>query len=202
MKYFIFTLTGYISGSILYAYWLPKLIRHIDICELSDDGNPGTANAYIHGGFFIGTLALMLELAKGFIPVFFSVQCLDIRSLLFVPVMVAPVLGHAFPMHISVRNKHKKGGKAIATSFGVLLGIFPVILPVLFLALTYIVFSVVIVIQPHLFRSVFTFCIFSLLTFLFVPILSVALASMFISLIVIFKHLKAYHGESLSIRIF
>lgn len=37
--FFIFA--GYLSGSILFAYLIPKYFYHIDICRLSDDQNPG-----------------------------------------------------------------------------------------------------------------------------------------------------------------
>lgn len=202
MSYIIFTILGYISGSILYASLIPKAICHINICEVSDDGNPGTANAYIHCGFFIGTLVLLLELGKGFLPLFIAARFLEMESFMFVPVMIAPVLGHAFPMRFTRNSAHKKGGKAIATSFGVLLGLAPIVLPVLLLAVTYIVFSLVLVINPHLYRSIVTFGVFSLLTFLLVPLPPVAVGSLIISIIVIFKHLQAYHGETLSVRLF
>ena len=38
-----FSIAGYLSGSILYAYWIPKILFQKDICALSPDGNPGTA---------------------------------------------------------------------------------------------------------------------------------------------------------------
>ena len=74
----------------------------------------------MYGGFLCGILSLICELAKGFIPVYLGQKCLDINSLLFVPVLVAPVFGHAFPF-----LQKQKGGKAITVSFGVLLGLFP-----------------------------------------------------------------------------
>lgn len=72
MDYIIFTIIGYLSGSIMYAYWLPKLICGENITVNSSDGNPGTANAYKNGGFFIGTLVLICELLKGFLPVYLA----------------------------------------------------------------------------------------------------------------------------------
>ena len=57
-----FSIAGYLSGSILYAYWIPKILFGKDICALSPDGNPGTANAFVYGGFRAGILALLLEL--------------------------------------------------------------------------------------------------------------------------------------------
>ena len=193
MNYLLFTLIGYLSGSILYAYWIPKIFCHKDICALSPDGNPGTANAYTYGGFFVGTAALILELFKGFIPVFVASLYLDMNSWLYSLVLIAPVLGHAFPIF-----GIKKGGKAIATSFGVLLGIYPVTLPVFFLIVTYISFSLILVIRPHLFRSIITFGVFFLLTFFFVPINSIRLAAFGISAIVTVRHLHAYEGETMT----
>ena len=46
--FFIFA--GYLSGSILFAYLIPKYFYHIDICRLSDDQNPGAFNAFAHTG--------------------------------------------------------------------------------------------------------------------------------------------------------
>lgn len=197
-----FSIVGYLSGSILYAYWIPKILFGKDICALSPDGNPGTANAFVYGGFRAGILALFLELFKGFFPVILALRTLSIDTPYMIPILIAPVLGHAFPLQFHPKNSNKKGGKAIAVSFGVLLGIFPVVLPVLFLAATYILFSVVFIIRPHLFRSIITFGVFCLLVFLFVPVLSVDIACLGIALLVIYKHLCAYQNEKLSIRFF
>ena len=198
----LFSIAGYLSGSILYAYWIPKILFQKDICALSPDGNPGTANAFVYGGFRAGILALLLELFKGFFPVVLALRTLDIDTPYMIPILIAPVLGHAFPLQFHPKNSNKKGGKAIAVSFGVLLGIFPVVLPVLFLAAAYILFSVVLIIRPHLFRSIITFGVFCLLVFLFVPVLSIDFACLGIALLVIYKHLCAYQNEKLSIRFF
>ena len=87
MLYFLFTLLGFVLGSTLFAYWIPKLLKNIDICTLPDDHNPGVSNAFMYGGFLCGILSLICELAKGFIPVYLGQKCLDINSLLFVPVL-------------------------------------------------------------------------------------------------------------------
>lgn len=194
INYLIFTVIGFISGSILYAYLIPLIFCDKDIVTVSSDGNPGTANAYKTGGFFIGTAVLILELLKGLMPVYFAAKYTDITSLLFIPVMIAPVLGHAAPFF-----NIEKGGKAIAVSFGVLLGIFPNVMPLLFLAATYIIFSLVVTIKPHLFRSIFTFAIFFVLTYMFTAITSVKIACFIISCTVILKHLKKYEGEKFSL---
>ena len=47
MLYLFFTILGFALGSTLFAYWTPKIIRHIDIRELPADHNPGVANAFM-----------------------------------------------------------------------------------------------------------------------------------------------------------
>ena len=197
MLYLFFTLLGFVLGSTLFAYWVPKILKHVDIRELPEDHNPGVANAFMYGGFFCGLLSLILELAKGFVPVFLGQHFLDIHSLLFVPVLVAPVFGHAFPF-----LRKEKGGKAITASFGVLLGLFPEMRPAVYLAFFFIFFSLVVVISPHSFRSVVTFGLFALCVLFTVKIPAVKLGCVTISGIVIYRHFIKYQGEALTVNLF
>lgn len=197
MFYFIFSVLGFCLGSTMFAYWIPKLLKGIDICKLPEDHNPGVANAYMYGGFLLGTLALFCELAKGFVPVYFSQQFVSTDSLLFIPVMSAPVLGHAFPFF-----QAEKGGKSIAVSFGVMIGLFPEVRPLFYLIVFFLFFSLVLVIRPHSFRSVVTFGGFAFLVFLRVNLVSVKMGCFIIAVTVILKHLVKYQGELLGIRLF
>lgn len=95
MQYILFIAAGFISGSILYSYMIGKYFCNIDIMEISDDKNPGAANIIKHAGVKYGIPAIFLDVAKGFVPVYFAVKYLDIESLYFIPVLAAPVLGHA-----------------------------------------------------------------------------------------------------------
>ena len=117
-QYLFYILFGYLSGSVLYGYLLPKYIKKIDVTKESPDQNPGVANAFLCAGAPIGFCALMLELLKGYLPVHAAMHVLNPRHLIFGLVLAAPVLGHAFPFW-----NPKMGGKSIAVSFGVLLGI-------------------------------------------------------------------------------
>lgn len=192
MKYLVYMILGYLSGSVMYAYLIPKTLKHIDIRELSKDGNPGAANAFLHAGVPIGILVILCELLKGAIPVWAAAQNLNISHLLFAPVMAAPVLGHAFPIFFG----GKSGGKSIAVSFGVLLGLYPNLSPALTLAALYLLFSLIIVITPHFYRSVVTFLLFALLCVLDVELpKSVAAGGFLLSGIVIRQHFIRYKGE-------
>lgn len=194
MKYLIYVLMGYLSGSVMYAHLISKYFYGINIRESSDDGNPGAANVFKLAGTGAGLLAVSLEVAKGFVPVYMACRNLDMERFLFSLVLAAPVFGHAFPFW-NVRC----GGKSIAVSFGSLLGLYPICMPVLVLAGLYLLFSLIVVICPHLFRSVITYGLFCGYNLLFVDNRYLMLGCMLISLIVIGKHLEKYGGEKLEI---
>ena len=65
-----YVLYGYLSGSVLYARVFAKIFKKENMIENSKDKNPGTANAFMHGGFLCGVLTLVFDLLKGFLPVF------------------------------------------------------------------------------------------------------------------------------------
>lgn len=192
-----FLLAGYLSGSVLYSYLLPKYLLKIDVTAESEDGNPGAANAFAHAGPLMGSIVLLLELLKGFLPVHFAIKMLDPSGIGFGLVMAAPVLGHAFPFW-----NLKKGGKAIAVSFGVLLGLIPHWTPVLILAALYLIFSLILVIRPHFYRSILTFALFFAGVAWKTTEKGIILGSGILSVIVIIRHFARYHGERLEIRIF
>ena len=50
MSYAVMSVLGYLSGSIMYAYLIPKIFLNKDIREESEDGNPGTANVFLNAG--------------------------------------------------------------------------------------------------------------------------------------------------------
>lgn len=194
VEYLCYILLGYLSGSVLYGYFLPKYIKKIDVTKESPDQNPGVANAFLYAGAPIGICALVFELLKGYLPVHMAMQFLDSRQLLFGLVLAAPVLGHAFPFW-----NPKMGGKSIAVSFGVLLGLIPYWRPVVILAVCYLMFSLVIVIRPHFFRSVVTFAIFwGMVVVKRVP-LGITAGTGILSCVVIWKHLVKYQNERLEI---
>lgn len=194
-NYIVWIIIGYISGSIMFAYLISKIFKKEDIRSISDDGNPGTANVFKYVGIPLGITALILELAKGFLPVYFSSKFLDIDKLPYALVLSAPVIGHAFPLFF----KFKNGGKAIAVSFGALLGLIPDLRPALMLAFFYLLFSLVIIIKPHLFRSIFTFLSFCIVFVLFGESNGIACGAIIIAVVVVAKHFFKYDGEKLKV---
>ena len=96
----------------------------------------------------------------------------------------------------------ERGGKAIAVSFGVMIGLFPEIHPLFCLIFYYILFSLVLTLRPHSFRSVITYGLFTLTVFLFVPVNSIRLGCCIISAIVIYRHVIRCHDEALQALLF
>ena len=95
-----YALFGYICGSILFARVAAALFHQDREYEKSEDGNPGTVNAFRYGGFWCGLITLCGDLLKGFIPVFLFASTHE-EEIFFMPgalVLAAPVLGHAFPL--------------------------------------------------------------------------------------------------------
>lgn len=145
----LFTLIGYFSGSILYANVFGTLFGKKEMYQNSTDKNPGTANAYKYGGFWCGTLTLIFDLLKGFLPVFIYLLSDEQNGWGLIPVLAAPVIGHIFPIFAKFH-----GGKGIAVTFGCLLGLFPYCKPLFLFAIVFIFLSVCLRISPHFYRTI------------------------------------------------
>ncbi|MEO0086221.1 MAG: glycerol-3-phosphate acyltransferase [candidate division WOR-3 bacterium] len=110
------TAGGFLSGSLMFSSWLARL-RGRDL-KMTGDGNPGAVNAFKAAGPLVGGVALLLDFLKGALPVAAACWLLHLQGWALAPVIVAPVLGHAFPPWLSFR-----GGKALTVSFGVWSGV-------------------------------------------------------------------------------
>jgi acyl phosphate:glycerol-3-phosphate acyltransferase len=108
---------AFFSGSLMFAYWLGKLALRKDIRAVGD-GNPGTVNVFRSGGKVVGVLAFALDMLKGAIPVFFAKWIFGFDGLELVIIAMMPVLGHAFSPWMNFN-----GGKAVAVTFGVWIGL-------------------------------------------------------------------------------
>ena len=64
-----YILLGYGLGSVLFAKVFCSWLKKTDVTQNTADGNPGTTNAFKNGGFLCGTLTLICDILKGFLPV-------------------------------------------------------------------------------------------------------------------------------------
>jgi glycerol-3-phosphate acyltransferase PlsY len=109
-------LVGYLIGSINPAAIIAR-VRGIDLRAIGS-GNPGATNAGRAFGWPVGILVAVLDIAKGFVPVFL----LDHFGYP-VPALVAGLC--AVVGHISSPWLHGRGGKGVATSLGAVLAVQP-----------------------------------------------------------------------------
>lgn len=188
--YLLWVLIGFLSGSVMYSYLLPKWLYHKDITKISKDGNPGCGNVFTCIGIPCGIACLVLELAKGAVPLWLSLRFLDVNQPLFAAVMTAPVLGHAFSPMLK-----RRGGKAIAVTFGTLIGLCPGMWVLFWLAIPLVFFSTVIRIRPHSLRVMTSYLVMLTATVLLEPNLIAWLGTFIITAVVIYKHIGDYVGR-------
>lgn len=116
---------AYLTGSIPTSVWVGKLFFKIDIRE-HGSGNAGATNTMRVLGVRTGIPVLLFDIFKGWLAVkyvfFFHVFPQGTTSFmnLSIALGVIAVLGHIFPVYAGFR-----GGKGVASIFGVLLALSP-----------------------------------------------------------------------------
>lgn len=141
IHYFLFSAIGYFFGSLTPSIWLVKVLKNIDVRD-HGSGHAGTTNTIRQAGWMAGTLVLIADLAKGFIPVWLS---MTFSSLEFAPALagIGAVIGHCWPVFASFR-----GGMGIATAAGALLALEP-----LSLAAAVVILVLILLISKHRARA-------------------------------------------------
>ncbi len=110
---FIFLIIfGYLLGSIPWGYLISKAKR-IDIRKVGS-GNIGGTNVLRILGLKWAALVSILDVIKGVISAYLAINFL-VSDWQIALVAISPILGHIFPAWLKF-----KGGKGVATTFGVL----------------------------------------------------------------------------------
>lgn len=111
---FIALLYGYALGSIPSGYIFTKHFTGRDIRTIGS-GNIGATNALRTGNKVVAILTLLGDSLKG-VLVILSLKILSFSQEALLLAGAAAVLGHIFPIWLNF-----KGGKGVATTFGVIL---------------------------------------------------------------------------------
>jgi len=133
----LFVAIGYLFGSLPFGYWLPRVLKGLDIRRLGS-GNIGATNVWRVLGRRYGVPVVLLDVAKGFVPTLLAT--IFVGHLAGALTGGAAMLGHARPLFL----RFAKGGKAVATCGGAFWGLAPIVAAVglavwivVFLALRY-----------------------------------------------------------------
>jgi len=120
----LFLLLSYVIGSIPFGIVVGKLFKHIDIREYGSK-NIGSTNAIRVLGKKIGYIVFFLDVFKGMF-VIIILKILEATNVYQTPINLfyygaMAIIGHCFSIFLDF-----KGGKAVATSLGVVLILTPI----------------------------------------------------------------------------
>jgi glycerol-3-phosphate acyltransferase PlsY len=131
---------AYLMGSIPTAVWVSKYFYKVDIRDYGS-GNAGTTNTLRTLGKWPGLFVLAIDVLKGFgaVHVAYLFSHYKLESDAFINFQfvlgISALVGHIFPVFAQF-----KGGKGIATIFGVLLGM-NIVLSICLIAVFVIILS-------------------------------------------------------------
>jgi glycerol-3-phosphate acyltransferase PlsY len=124
LLYLIVGVVAYLLGSIPFGLILVRIFRKQDIRQ-QGSGNIGATNVIRSGGKGLGAATFLLDAAKGYVAVLLAWQVgLHVHQTQFqtqnlaATAAVCALVGHVYPLWLGF-----KGGKGVATGFGVFLGI-------------------------------------------------------------------------------
>ncbi len=125
MNELLLIIVAYLIGSIPTSVWVSKSFFNIDIRDYGS-GNAGATNTYRVLGSKWGTLVMVADMLKGIVAVKLALLLpeyadndINLQNLQ-TGLGLAAVVGHIFPIWADFR-----GGKGVATLFGLVLGISP-----------------------------------------------------------------------------
>jgi glycerol-3-phosphate acyltransferase PlsY len=129
MKELLLTIAAYLIGSIPTAVWVSRRFFGIDIRDYGS-GNAGATNTYRVLGSRWGTLVMIIDMLKGIlatslyilIPFYLVPSNEWPRTNIMIGLGLAAVIGHIFPIWAGF-----KGGKGVATLFGMIVAIQPIV---------------------------------------------------------------------------
>ncbi len=126
MTYAILLILSYFLGAIPFGLVIGKAWRGIDIRD-HGSGNIGATNVYRTLGPGPGITVFLADVLKGLVPVLMAKQFAPESAWLAVGCGVMAIVGHTLSVFLKF-----KGGKGVATSLGVGIGLVPVLAAIAF----------------------------------------------------------------------
>jgi len=178
MKIILIITICYLLGSIPFGYIMGKLFKKVDIREFGS-GNIGASNALRILGLPLASLVIIGDVGKGILSIYL-VKYLNIDSSLILAIAgLVVICGHGWSLFLGF-----KGGKGIATTFGVVFALNPTIS-----ILALIIWGVVVITTRYIsLASIFAVISIFIFTILFKQPYEYIIFSAIILILAIFKH--------------
>jgi len=178
MKIILIITICYLLGSIPFGYIMGKLFKKVDIREFGS-GNIGASNALRILGPSLASLVIIGDVGKGILSIYL-VKYLNIDSSLILAIAgLVVICGHDWSLFLGF-----KGGKGIATTFGVVFALNPTIS-----ILALIIGGVVVITTRYVsLASIFAIISIFIFTILFKQPYEYIIFSAIILILGIFKH--------------
>lgn len=156
---------AYLLGSIPTGLWIGQIFFKKNLREYGS-GNTGTTNTFRILGKTAGTITFAIDFLKGTLATLLPLL-LHINGISPMIFGLIAVLGHTFPIFAEF-----KGGKAVATSAGVVLGFSP-----LFFSYLIIIFIVTLYLGSMISLASIVVAGFAIISVLIFPLLGIILPS-------------------------
>ncbi|SGR76761.1 Acyl-phosphate:glycerol-3-phosphate O-acyltransferase PlsY [Staphylococcus aureus] len=200
MMIIVMLLLSYLIGAFPSGFVIGKLFFKKDIRQFGS-GNTGATNSFRVLGRPAGFLVTFLDIFKGFITVFFPlwlpVHADGPISTFFSNGLIIglfAILGHVYPVYLKFQ-----GGKAVATSAGVVLGVNPILLLILA-----IIFFIVLKIFKYVSLASIVAAICCVIGSLIIQDYILLVVSFLVSIILIIRHrsniARIFRGEEPKIK--
>ncbi|AJP22491.1 TPA: glycerol-3-phosphate 1-O-acyltransferase PlsY [Staphylococcus aureus] len=200
MMIIVMLLLSYLIGAFPSGFVIGKVFFKKDIRQFGS-GNTGATNSFRVLGRPAGFLVTFLDIFKGFITVFFPlwlpVHADGPISTFFTNGLIVglfAILGHVYPVYLKFQ-----GGKAVATSAGVVLGVNPILLLILA-----IIFFIVLKIFKYVSLASIVAAICCVIGSLIIQDYILLVVSFLVSIILIIRHrsniARIFRGEEPKIK--
>lgn len=176
-NYILAAVLGYLIGNIASSYFAGKLLKNIDIRE-HGSGNAGATNTFRVLGFKAGVIVFICDVIKGILAALIG-GWLTGSEIGAIVAGGAAVVGHNWPVFLGF-----KGGKGIATTFGLLIAVFPIISIILFILCV----SIIWITRYVSLASISAAILFPILLAAFRKPIEILLLGIILSLLALYRH--------------
>jgi glycerol-3-phosphate acyltransferase PlsY len=176
-KYILAIILGYLIGNFATSYVAGKLIANIDIRN-HGSGNAGATNTFRVLGPAVGTIVFIGDVLKGLLAALIGRWLTGTVAGGMLAGTFA-VVGHNWPVMFNF-----KGGKGIASSFGLIMALFPKIGLILFV----VVVTVILVSRYVSLGSITAAVLFPILLIIFGQPFRIVLLGLILCLMALWRH--------------